>query len=322
MRPICRACCSTWRNGARPIRTSSRSSIRRLAPALTEARALLTEIGAIDGERRITDEGKKLRKLPLPPRLARMVVDAAAEGAGQRAADIAAILSERGLGGSDADLGHRFDQFRRDRSRRGEDARRMAKRWAEDAGASADTTEPSPGALLALAYPDRIAKSRGGNGAFLLANGRGANVDMASPLAREPFLAVAELAGTAAQSRILLAASITLGEIEQRFADQIERREDIVVRRRIGKPARPGERAARRHHAQRAAVRGDAGPGGGEAARRRHRPARTRPAAVDQLAAAMARPRHVPPPCRRRYVAGLFRHRPRRPAPPTGWCRS
>jgi ATP-dependent helicase HrpB len=197
------------------------------APALTEARALLSEIGAIDGERRITEEGRKLRKLPLPPRLARMVVDAAAEGAGQRAADIAAILSERGLGGSDTDLGHRFDQFRRDRSRRGEDARRMAKRWADDAGASGDNAELSPGALLALAYPDRIAKSRGGNGAFLLANGRGANVDMASPLAREPFLAVAELAGTAAQSRILLAASITLGEIEQRFAGQIERREDI-----------------------------------------------------------------------------------------------
>jgi ATP-dependent helicase HrpB len=196
-------------------------------PALTEARALLTEIAAIDTQGRITDEGKRLRKLPLPPRLARMVVDAAAEGAGQRAADIAAILSERGLGGSDADLGHRFDQFRRDRSRRGEDARRMAKRWAEDAGASADKVEPSPGMLLALAYPDRIAKSRGGNGAFLLANGRGANVDMASPLAREPFLAVAELAGTAAQSRILLAASITLAEIEQRFAGQIERREDI-----------------------------------------------------------------------------------------------
>src|SRR6185369_10901165 len=103
--------------------------------ALTEARALLTELGAIDAERRITDEGKKLRRLPLPPRLARMVVDAAAQGAGQRAADIAAILSERGLGGNDVDLGHRLDQFRRDRSRRGEDGRRMAKRWADDAGA-------------------------------------------------------------------------------------------------------------------------------------------------------------------------------------------
>ena len=100
--------------------------------ALTEARALLTELGAIDAQGRITDEGRKLRQLPLPPRLARMVVDAAAEGAGQRAADIAAILSERGLGGNDVDLGHRLDQFRRDRSRRGEDARRMAKRWADD----------------------------------------------------------------------------------------------------------------------------------------------------------------------------------------------
>ena len=156
------------------------------------------------------------------------------EGAGQRAADIAAILSERGLGGNDVDLGHRLDQFRRDRSRRSEDARRMAKRWADDARLAAGTAVPaigggeaSAGAILSLAYPDRIAKSRGGNGAFLLANGRGANVDPASALAREPFLAVAELAGTAAQSRILLAAPITLDEIEQRFADRIERREDI-----------------------------------------------------------------------------------------------
>ena len=74
-----------------------------------------------------------------------------------------------------------------------------------------------PGSLLALAYPDRIAKNRGGgNGAaFLLANGRGGIVDPASPLAREPFLAVAELTGAAAASRIVLAAPITLGEIER-----------------------------------------------------------------------------------------------------------
>jgi ATP-dependent helicase HrpB len=220
--------------------------------ALTEARALLTELGAIDAERRITDEGRKLRRLPLPPRLARMVVDAAAEGAGPRAADIAAILSERGLGGNDVDLGHRLDQFRRDRSRRSEDARRMAKRWVDLIGSDhSPRNQQSPpsltlphkgggnlpvavrgedlsaGAILSLAYPERIAKSRGANGAFLLANGRGANIDPASGLAREPFLAVAELAGTAAQSRILLAAPITLGEIEQRFADHIERREDI-----------------------------------------------------------------------------------------------
>ena len=70
-------------------------------PALNEARALLIELGAIDAQGRITEEGRKLRALPLPPRLARMVVDAAAEGAGPLAAEIAAVLTERGLGGDD-----------------------------------------------------------------------------------------------------------------------------------------------------------------------------------------------------------------------------
>ena len=86
----------------------------------------------------------------------------------------------------------------------------------------------SPGAILALAYPDRVARNRGGGqGAFLLANGRGANVDPASRLAREPFLCVAELTGTAAQGRIVLAAPLALEEIEAEFADQIESRDEI-----------------------------------------------------------------------------------------------
>lgn len=212
--------------------TSNPATLSFLDPppsgALSEAKALLVELGAIDTQGRITDEGRMLRRLPLPPRLARMVVDAAREGEGQRAADIAAILSERGLGGDGVDLTHRLDQFRRDRSRRGEDARRMAKRWAEEAGGKSGGGDVSIGAILSLAYPDRVAKSRGANGAFLLANGRGANVDPASPLSREPFLTVAELSGTAAQSRILLAAPIALEDIEARFAHQIESREDIT----------------------------------------------------------------------------------------------
>jgi ATP-dependent helicase HrpB len=191
--------------------------------ALSEARTLLTELGAIDNEGHITEEGRKLRALPLPPRLARMVVDAAEDGAGELAALIAGILTERGLGGDDIDLQHRLDNFRRDRSRRADDARAMVKRWAETADGSKDNGEHSPGSLLALAYPDRIAKNRGGgSGAFLLANGRGGMVDPASPLAREPFLAVAELTGAAAASRIVLAAPIALAEIEARFAGQIE----------------------------------------------------------------------------------------------------
>jgi ATP-dependent RNA helicase HrpB len=196
--------------------------------ALAEAGTLLAELGAIDRDGRITEEGRKLRALPLPPRLARMVVDAAAEGAGELAAGIAAVITERGLGGDDPDLRHRLDNFRRDRSKRADDARAMVRRWTETAGGKAAASEHSSGSLLALAYPDRIAKSRGGaSGSFLLANGRGGNVDPASPLAREPYLAVAELTGTAAASRVVLAAGITLGEIEARFTGQIEEDEAV-----------------------------------------------------------------------------------------------
>jgi ATP-dependent helicase HrpB len=198
--------------------------------ALVEAKSLLAELGAIDGDGRITAEGRLLRRLPLPPRLARMVVDAGSEGAALAAAEIAALIGERGLGGDDVDLRSRLNVLRHDRSPRARDARAMAQRWAEIAGKTGSPGgELSVGTLLALAYPERIAKNRGGAaGAFVLVNGRGAAIVAASPLAREPFLAVAELAGSAAQGRILLAAPITLDEIETRFSDRIEAREDVT----------------------------------------------------------------------------------------------
>ena len=197
-------------------------------PALNEAKALLTQLGAIDAQGRITAEGRQLRALPLPPRLARMVVDASAEGAGEAAAAIAAVITERGLGGDDPDLRHRLDQFRRDRSRRAKEARAMVTRWVDTLDVRGRDGDDSPGSLLALAYPDRIAKNRGGGGgAFLLASGRGGAVDKASALAREPFLTVAELTGAAAASRIVLAAPITLAEIEARFAGKIEDRDTV-----------------------------------------------------------------------------------------------
>ncbi|NWG23396.1 MAG: ATP-dependent helicase HrpB [Pseudorhodoplanes sp.] len=199
--------------------------------AFSEAVTLLRDLHALDESGRITEEGRKLRALPLPPRLARMIVDAAREGAGDVAAHIAAILTERGLGGDSVDLAHRLDNFRRDRSTRAVDAKRMAERWAK---LTTDGSKPvdgniSVGAILALAYPDRIAKNRGGgSGQFLLANGRGAAIDPASSLSREPFIVVADMSGIAAQGRTLLAAAITQEEIERRFADDVESRDDIA----------------------------------------------------------------------------------------------
>jgi ATP-dependent helicase HrpB len=213
------------------------------APALKEARGLLTELGALDGDGRITSEGRSLRALALPPRLARMIVDSHRLGSGREAAQIAAVLTERGLGGDSVDLDARLDAFRRDRSQRADSARALAQRWAAQV-AAAERSFPSPqgggerrdtrspdqapttGVMLAFAFPDRVARNRG-NGGFVLANGRGAAVDQASALARAPYIAVAELTGTAANGRILLAAPIALDDIETRFADQIESADEI-----------------------------------------------------------------------------------------------
>src|SRR5205814_1720847 len=165
-------------------------------PALKEARSLLRELGALDGEGRITAEGKSLRALALPPRLARMIVDSHRLGGGREAAEIAAVLTERGLGGDSVDLDARLDLFRRDRSQRASSARALAQRWASQVAATENAASaPSPypqggaeltsGVMLALAFPDRVARNRG-DGSFLLANGRGAAVDRASALARAP----------------------------------------------------------------------------------------------------------------------------------------
>jgi ATP-dependent helicase HrpB len=208
------------------------------APALKEAKSLLHELGALDADGRITAEGKRLRALALPPRLARMIVDAQDFGAAEAAAEIAAVLTERGLGGDSVDLDTRLDQFCRDRSQRATSARELARRWASQVASSpsppasrgerspAKTDGLSTGVMLAFAYPDRVARNRG-NGSFVLANGRGAAVEQTSALARAPYIAVGELSGTASSGRILLAAPISQEEIEAHFADHIETSDEI-----------------------------------------------------------------------------------------------
>lgn len=198
------------------------------APALAEARNLLETLGAIEHDGRITPRGRTLRALPLAPRLAAMLVRAGEHGMARDAADIAALLTERGLGGTDADLAHRLASFRRQRGGRTDEMRRLAAGWAQSASrASGDRLEVSLGEVLSYAYPDRIAGRRGAPGQFLLANGRACGVDPTDALARHPFLVVAEMTGSAAQSRILAAVPMTEQEMQEAFGDRIETMEDI-----------------------------------------------------------------------------------------------
>ncbi len=220
--------CFAW--GARaPAR-----DLRLLDPppqtALAEAKSLLISIGALDSEGGLTDEGRAIRKLALPPRLARMILDARPSGEAELAAEIAVILTERGLGGDGADLGLRIERFRKDRSQRAEDARRLVRSLLKQAGAepgAGKSDVENCGRHLAAAFPDRIAKARGKPGEFLLANGRAAHVEPHDPLARESFLAVGEIAGRAAAARILLAAPLTLAEIEEIAGAKIVTKEEL-----------------------------------------------------------------------------------------------
>ena len=211
--------------------------------ALAQARKLLVDLAALDGNGRLTEEGRAVRSLPLPPRLARMLIDAARLGAAQASAEVAAVIVERGLGGAAADLTERLQHFARDHAPRSRAMRSLACGWAKTARAalrdeasapsvSGRAPQPaSPGLLLALAYPERIAKARGKNGEYLLANGRAAGLDPADPLARAPFLAVGEIVGRAAAARIRLAAPIEQAEIETSFAAHIETRDSLAFDR-------------------------------------------------------------------------------------------
>ena len=204
------------------------------APSLAEARTLLMALGALDGEGTITEEGKAIRTLAMPARLARMVIDAARRGEEEAAAELAAVLVERGLGGDGIDLVERVERLRRDSSPRGTQGRRLARQWAglarrKSGARPSDAADlDAVGRLVASAYPDRIAQARGKRGEFRMANGRAASIEPQETLASSAFLAVAEIAGRAAAARILAAAPLSRDEIESTFAARIETRTMIA----------------------------------------------------------------------------------------------
>jgi len=198
------------------------------AAAIDEARGRLTGLGALGADGRPTGHGLAIAALPVAPRLAHMLIEADERGRGETAAEAAILLSERGLGGSDTDLELRLRRWRADKGKRAEAARGLARRWR--------SLLPAPragrgdlGACVALAFPDRVSKRRDVSGAdWISAGGRGFRLDPASPLAREPWLAVAEVGGMAAGARILSAAAIDQATVESLFADRIATGTDVV----------------------------------------------------------------------------------------------
>jgi ATP-dependent helicase HrpB len=195
---------------------------------LDEARRRLSVLGAIDGQGRVTPHGRAIAALPLEPRLAHMLLDARDRGFGAAAADVAVLLTERGLGGNDADLELRWRRWRSDKSQRAEAARRLAAGWrrrldAQDCRVQGQDLARS----LALAFPDRVSRRRDASGeSWQSVGGRGFRLDAASPLASSQWLAVGEVAGHASGARILAAAAIDEQDVVHLFADRIETRHE------------------------------------------------------------------------------------------------
>lgn len=203
--------------------------------ALEAARRLLRRLGALDEAGRITVHGRRIAALPLHPRLAHMLALA-----GAQAAPLAALLAGRDpLRGAGIGLGLRLAALRgepvqgtADRAALawiGAEARRLARGLA--AGPAM-----SPGAMAALAYPDRIGQRRpGGEGRFVLSGGKGAVVDAAEALAGEDWIVATDLDGDAREARVRMAAAITPAEIRALFAADLRREEICRWSRREGR---------------------------------------------------------------------------------------
>ena len=234
------------------------------AATLQQARELLLRLDALNAQGRLTAIGREMARLPVHPRLAHMLLAARGLDAVELAAQLAALLSERdvlrrgsGAAAHDPDIRSRLELLRGELAADGvnrnllERVRRAAQSLAAAArglpGAAAAARKPAPpmelaGALLALAFPDRIGQRReGSDGRYLLANGRGAAFAGTVSLAREEFIVAVELDDREREARIDLAAPLTRALLEQLFASRIvteerfgwEERSAAVLARRI-----------------------------------------------------------------------------------------
>jgi ATP-dependent helicase HrpB len=209
--------------------------------ALDQGRDLLRLLQAIDNQGRITAHGREMAKLPMHPRLAHMVVKGATSGWADIACDVAALLTDRDIAQRDSRNPVAVDLTLRVGALKGEQTslsinrnalrrtRTLAKQWLRRAPKKIrhdHALDLSPdeqiGALVALAYPDRIAQRRpGGESRYRLSNGKGAVLPAADALRDVPYLAIALVSGGGRDARIRIAAPISGATIEHLFENEI-----------------------------------------------------------------------------------------------------
>ena len=215
---------------------------------LDQGQDLLRLLQAIDGQGRITAHGREMAKLPMHPRLAHMVIKGTKSGWADIACNVAALLTDRDIAQRDGrnpiavDLTLRVSALKGEQTRLSINrnalsrTRALAKqwlRWAPKKIRHDHARDLSPdeqiGALVALAYPDRIAERRlGGESRYRLRNGKGAVLPAEDALRDVPYLAIALVSGEARDARIRIAAPISAATIEHLFENEIREGETAI----------------------------------------------------------------------------------------------
>ncbi|MEY3386699.1 MAG: hypothetical protein RIR53_1510 [Bacteroidota bacterium] len=221
------------------------------AGAVAQARELLRELGAFDEHDAITPHGRELLRYGVHPRISHMLVRSRELGIPWRqAASVAAIIGERDVlkGLRVADARRRLDAIQGAHDPHADAAAMAQARRRRDAlrepreslaNACAVTSDDVDGVLIALAYPDRIAR-RKADGRYLLRNGRSAALSAGDPLGTHEWLAVSDIDGSSSEPRIAIACPVSQHAITIVFAA------DIVERVESGWNDRDGKIVARR----------------------------------------------------------------------------
>lgn len=204
--------------------------------AIRQAHELLQALGALENHT-LTERGRQMLEWPTHPRLAHLLLEGQALGKGALAADVAGLLEERDPlpREAGADLVLRLEALRHWRKTRqilhraepGVLARieRLSEHWRGRLGVLPDNNPPEPeavGLLMALAYPDRLARLRKGERLrYRLSGGRGVRLREDDPLAGAPWLAVAHLDAGQEEGRIYLASVVQPDDLRP-FARSLE----------------------------------------------------------------------------------------------------
>ena len=191
------------------------------ASAWDQATSLLKLLGALDDSGRLTKKGEKMSRMPMHPRLANMLL-----GSNSRDVALLAAIIEEGVKTRESDIRKILDEIKecsnKPIARRVMQLSGRFERYLQNN--SAANYVMSEGASLALAYPDRVAKSRG-NGSFVMVSGRGAMLESSDALAKSEFIVCCELDDRLGNAKVFLASPIEREEVEELFASKISEKE-------------------------------------------------------------------------------------------------